>query len=152
MDVTNSNTIIAYLLALRDFSGSLSDREKKSLKTIAKDLDIQPKAWKSNIETDLIQTIAGNPQLNQYYQSYKEKIDRLGSTPIDLLPNWTELDSVKLTENSVVTKGFPGTEPVGYEQQLNNVVIVINQTDKPEETVKQLGFLDQVKQLLETSQ
>jgi hypothetical protein len=44
VDVTNNNTIIAYLLALRDFSDSLSDREKESLKTIAKALNIQPKA------------------------------------------------------------------------------------------------------------
>jgi hypothetical protein len=152
VDVTNNNTIIAYLLALRDFSDSLSDREKESLKTIAKALNIQPKAWKSDIEPDLIQTIAGNPQLNQYYQSYKEKLNRLGSIPIDLLPDSTELDRFKPNGFSFATKGFFGTEPVGYEQQLNNVVIVVNQTDKPEETVKQLGFLDKVRQLLETSQ
>ena len=46
METTISHTILAYLLALRDFSDTLSDQEKESLKKVAKDLNIQPKAWK----------------------------------------------------------------------------------------------------------
>jgi hypothetical protein len=149
MEVTNNNTVLAYLLALRDFSDSLSDKEKESLKTVARDLKIQEKAWKSHIEPTLIQTIAGNPQLHQSYQYYKEQLDQLGAIPTDLLPEVAELDRLKTNEPSLVSRGFiPPTPALRYEQQLNNVVIVVNQTAKPEETVKQLVFLDRVKQFL----
>ncbi|MDV2993260.1 MAG: hypothetical protein N4J56_002914 [Chroococcidiopsis sp. SAG 2025] len=40
-----------------------------------------------------------------------------------------------------MTKGYkPKTEAGGYENQLNNVVIIIGSSEQPEETVKQLRF------------
>jgi hypothetical protein len=149
MEATISHTILAYLLALRDLSDTLSDQEKERLKKVAQELDFQPKAWKSHIEPSLIQTIQGNTQLNKSYQLYKEKLDRLGEIPLDLLPKTSEINQLITKESSLVSRGFKSTEiAAGYEQQLNNVVIVVNQTNKPEEAVKQLGFLDKVKQLL----
>lgn len=149
MEVTISHTILAYLLALRDFSDVLSSLEQESLKTVAKDLSIQPKAWKSHIEPALLQTIQGNSQLNQSYQFYKEKLDRLGEIPLNLLPQAAEIDRLITDSSAFMVRGFQGTEAAsGYEQQLNNVVIVVNQANNPAETVKQLSFLDQVKQFL----
>jgi hypothetical protein len=149
MEATSSHTILAYLLALRDFSDTLSDQEQQNLKTVAKDLKMQPKAWKSNIEPFLIQTIQGNSQLHQSHQLYKKKLDKLGKIPLDLLPKEGEINQLVTNQSSLVSRGFiPDSSASGYEQQLNNVVIVVNQTDKPEEAVKQLGFLDKVKQLL----
>ena len=127
MEATISHTILAYLLALRDFAATLSDQEKDSFKKVAKDLNIQPKAWKSHIEPSLIQTIQGNPQLHQSYQSYKEKLDRLGNIPFDLLPKAGEINQLFPNQSSFVIKGFiPDSSASGYEQQLNNVVIVVN--------------------------
>lgn len=144
-----NNTILAYLLALGDFSETLSDHEKDSLKTVAKDLTIQPKAWVSHIEPSLIKTIKGNSQLHQSYQLYKEKLDRLGEIPLYLLPKAAEINQLITNNSSLISKGFKSTETAsGYDQQLNNVVILVNQADKPEEAVKQLSFLDKVKQLL----
>ena len=149
MEVTFSNTILAYLLALRDFADTLSDQEKESLKKVAKDLNIQPKAWKSHIEPSLIQAIQGNPQLHQSYQLYKEKLDRVEEIPFDLLPKAGEIERLFPNQSSFIIKGFiPDSSASGYEQQLNNVVIVVNHADKPEEAVKQLNFLDRLKQLL----
>ena len=149
METKINHTILAYLLALQDFSDTLSAQEKESLKTVAKDLTIQPKAWKSHIEPSLIQTIQGNFQLHQSYQLYKEKLDRLGEISLDLLPKAEEINQLITDISPFLEKGFiSNLSASGYEQQLNNVVIVVNQTDKPEETVKQLGFLDKVKQLL----
>jgi hypothetical protein len=49
----------------------------------------------------------------------------------------------------MIRKGFEPTEPAsGYDRQLNNVVIVVNQSEKPEETVKELNFLEKMKQYL----
>ncbi|WP_310426945.1 hypothetical protein [Chamaesiphon sp. VAR_48_metabat_135_sub] len=147
MAVTISNTILAYLLALQDFSDSLSDVDKEGLKQVANQLKTQPKAWSSHIEPDLIQTIQGNSQLDKSYRSYKEKLDRLGEIPLDLLPKPGEV--LATNSSGLIMKGIsPDSEASGYEQQLNNVVIVINQSERPEEVVKQLDFLDRVKQFV----
>ena len=58
-----------------------------------------------------------------------------------------QLSQLLPNQPNLVPKGFISESSAsGYEQQLDNVVIVINQTDKPEEAAKKLGFLDQVKQ------
>jgi hypothetical protein len=150
MEVTISHTILAYLLALRDFPDSLNDHEKENLKKVAKDLNLNQRAWKSDLEPDLIQIVQGNSQLDRSYQLYKEKLDRLGEIPMNLLPNPDEIDLLRTDSSFLVTKGFRSkTSPSNYEEQINNVVIVVNQADKPEEIVKQLTFLDRLKQLLE---
>jgi hypothetical protein len=147
MEVTISHTILAYLLALRDFPDSLNDHEKESLKKVAKDLNLNQRAWKSDLEPDLIQIIEGNSQLDRSYQLYKEKLDRLGEIPLDLLPKLGEV--LATNPSGLIEKGpVPGSDASGYEQQLNNVVIVVNQAERPEEVVKQLDFLDRVKQFI----
>jgi hypothetical protein len=147
MAVTISNTILAYLLALQDFSDSLSDTDKEGLKKVASQLKTQPKAWESHIEPALILAIQGNPQLDRSYQSYKQKLDRLGEIPLDLLPKPEEVLSTN--SSGLIVKGVdPNSDASGYEQQLNNLVIVVNQAERPEEVVKQLDFLDPVKQFI----
>jgi hypothetical protein len=127
----------------------LSAGEKKSLKTVAKDLNLQPKAWESHIKPALIQTIARNSDLYTSYQFYQDKLDQLGKIPVDLLPEVGEIEGLQPSESFSIPKGMPpSSEPSGYEKQLNNVVIAINQADKPEEMVKQLNSLDRLKQLL----
>jgi hypothetical protein len=149
MAETISNTILAYLLALQDFSDSLSDADKEGLKKVAKQLKTQPKAWESHIEPALILAIQCNPQLDRSYQSYKQKLDRLGEIPLDLLPKPGEVNLLLTNPSTLTVKGIvPDSDAVGYEQQFNNVVIVINQSDRPEEVVKQLDFLDRVKQFV----
>lgn len=149
MEVTNSNTILAYLLALRDFSDVLSDSEKEKLQTVAKDLNIQPKAWTSHLEADLIQTIQGNSQLFQFYQLYKEQLDRAGKIPLDLLLTTEINDRPSGDSSPLIAKGLiPESAATGYEQQLNNVVIVVNQADRPEQKIQEYTFLDRVKEFL----
>jgi hypothetical protein len=150
MEATNFNTILAYLLALRDFSGDLSDAEKSSLKVVARDLELQPIAWNRHIKPALMQTIAGNSQLNTAYQSYKEKLDQAGAMPAHVWTAATESDRPKTQESTLVEKGFiPEAPAAGYEQQLNNVVIAVNLDDKPEEAVKQIDLLDRVQHFLD---
>lgn len=149
MEATNINTILAYLLALRDFSGILSDVEKASLKAVARDLKLQPKAWDSDIQPALMQTIAGNGQLYQAYQSYKAKLDQAGAMPDNVWPAATERDRPKTPEPIAMRGLIPEAPASGYEQQLNNVVIVVNLDDKPEEAVKQIDFLDRVQHFLD---
>jgi hypothetical protein len=153
MALTISNTILAYLLALRDFPDVLNDQEKASLEAIAKSLKTQPKAWK-DLEPNLIQTIAGNQQLHQSYQAYKEQLDQAEEIPQDLLPNEEEINQIKSNSflfrvKEIIFRGMiPESPASGYEQQLNNVVIVINSSANPQEAVKQLSSLDKITQFL----
>jgi hypothetical protein len=144
-----NHTILAYLLALQDLPNALNEGEQSSLKEVAKQLRTQPEAWNDYIEPSLVAIIQGNSPLNQSYQQYKNKLDNFGEISSDLLPTADEINQLVETQPAFVSKGFMGEHSAsGYEQQLNNVVIVVNQTEKPEEAVKQLRFLDKVKQLL----
>lgn len=144
-----NHTILAYLLALQDLPNALNEGEQTSLKEVAKQLRTQPEAWNDYIEPSLVAIIQGNSLLNQSYQQYKNKLDNFGEIPSELLPTTDEINQLVKTQATFVNRGFMDDHSAsGYEQQLNNVVIVVNQTEKPEESVKQLGFLEKVKQLL----
>jgi hypothetical protein len=154
METKVNTTILAYLLALQDFSGLLSEQEQENLKTVAKDLEIQPKAWESYIEPSLIKTIQSNSQLHESYQFYKEKLEQLQEIPLDLLPKNNEIEQLQTNQSTLLDRGLLDlSSAVGYEQQLNNAVIVVSQNDDPTAAVKQLGFLSKMKQYLnQTSQ
>jgi hypothetical protein len=144
-----NHTILAYLLALQDLPNALNEGEQSSLKEVAKQLRTQPEAWNDYIEPSLVAIIQGNSLLNQSYQQYKNKLDNFGEIPSELLPTTDEINQLVKTQATFVNRGFMDDHSAsGYEQQLNNVVIIVNQTEKPEEAIKQLGFLEKVKQLL----
>lgn len=143
-----TSTTTAFLLALRELDTPLTQEEKKILREIADQLDIQPKAWESFTEPLLLKMIAANPPLNQSYQLYKTKLDSLATIQVDLLPTTSEIEQLK-PSNTRSTKGFkPQTEATAYNQQINNAVILIGRSEQPEESVKKLS-LEKVKQILD---
>ncbi len=149
METKVNITILAYLLALQDFSGTLSDQEQENLKTVAKELETQPRAWESYIEPSLIKIIQSNSQLHESYQFYKKKLEQVPGIPLDLLPKNDEIAQLRTNQSILVARGFSDdSSATGYEQQLNNAVIVVSQNDNPTEAVKQLSFLGKVKQHL----
>jgi len=149
MNTQINTTSLAFLLALQELNTPLSEAEKRTLIEVADQLNYQPKAWSSDTEPLLVKMITSNPQLNQQYQLYKSKLDSLENIPVDLLPTATEIEQLKSSETGPVTRGFkPQSEATGYNQQINNAVILISHSEQPEETVKQLSFIDRVKQLL----
>lgn len=139
---------MAFLLAFQDLKSSLNELEKQQLKEVAKQLNTQPKAWKNYTKKLLLEIIAANSDLNRLYQDYKTRLENLEEIPQDLLP--TEAETNKLiVRDSVMTKGYkPKSEASGYENQLNNVVIVVGSSETPEETVKKATFLEKVKEFL----
>ena len=152
---TNSSIVLAYLLALQDFSETsdvLSDQEKVNLKKVAKDLSIQRKALKSHIEPLLIQTIEVNPRLNQFFLYYKERLGELERIPDELLPQYAEVKTLVTNESNFATKGFDDNSlPTGVDQQIENALIVVGKSENPEETVKKLSFIGKLKQFLSKS-
>jgi len=138
-----------FLLALQELDVPLSQEEKNTLKEIADQLYLQPKAWESFTEPLLIKMITSNPELNQYYHLYKSKLDCLANIPSELLPTASEIAELESSGTGAISKGFkPQTEATGYNQQINNTVIVISRSQQPEETVKKLRFLEKLKQRL----
>ena len=147
----SSSNILSFLLALNDFSDSLTVPEQKILKEVAKQLKTQPKAWESHLQPLLLETIQNNPKLNSSYQFYRDQLTKL-DIPINLLPNNQEIYQLRQTASAVGTKGFSDDEPAtGYQQQLNNIVIVVCESDKSEEAVKKIGYLNRLKRFISES-
>ncbi|WP_341526617.1 hypothetical protein WKK05_29385 [Nostoc sp. UHCC 0302] len=152
MNTKADNTIVAFLLAFKDLKTTLGEQEKQNLKEVAKQLDTQPKAWEDYIKERLLEIITSNPDLNQSYQSYKSQLDSVEEIPDDLLPTEAEMNRLDTLEKAPITRGFkPKNEATGYESQLNNVVVIVGSSSKPEETVKQAKFLEKWKQFLSQS-
>ncbi|BAT51984.1 hypothetical protein NOS3756_09150 [Nostoc sp. NIES-3756] len=145
-------TTIAFLLALQDLKTTLNDQEKQNLREIAKQLETQPKAWNTHIKEHLLEIIAANPELSQSYQFYQSQLTNIKEIPEDLLPTDVEMNSLSVVKKDVITRGFkPKAEAKGYESQLNNVVVIIGKSEKPQETVKQATFVEKWKQFLTQS-
>lgn len=151
---TSSSNILSFLLALNDFSDSLTVPEQNALKEVGKQLKMQPNAWEKHLQPLLLKTIQSNPQLNSSYQFYRDQLTRL-DIPLELLPKNQEIYQLTPTASDVEIRGFPNDEPpTGYEQQLNNIVILVQkvcESDNSEEAVKKIGYLGRLKRFISES-
>lgn len=148
----NDNTLMAFLLAFQDLNTSLSQQERHNLKEFAKQLDSQPKAWKNYIKNHLLEIIAANSELSQAYQFYKSQLDKIEEIPNYLMPTEAEFSRLNTLDNAPLTRGFkPKSEAIDYEMQINNVAVIVGSSEQPEETVKQVFFLDKWKEFLSHS-
>ncbi len=147
-----NTTTLAFLLALQELDKPLTEEEKDTLAEIGDQLDVQPKAWDSFTEPLLLKMIGDNESLNQRYQAYKSKLDSLGTLDkilTKLLSTVTEIEQIRSGEALAVTRGFkPQSEATGYNQQINNAVIVVSRSEQPEEMAKKLSFTEKLKQRL----
>ncbi|NEO33954.1 MAG: hypothetical protein F6K36_26775 [Symploca sp. SIO3C6] len=134
-------TLLAFLLALSDLDTPLSSDEKKILVEIGDQLDAQPLAWESYTQPHLLKMIIANPQLDQLYKTYQSQLNNTGDIPLELLPTPAEIQQLSNTSNFWAMKGFPPkSPPTGYDQQINNVVIVTSRSEQPETAVKKLPW------------
>jgi len=148
--MNTNNTLLAFLLALTDLEIPLSQGETKSIKEIGDQLDAQPLAWERYTKPKLLEIIAANPELNQRYQTYYNQLDTTVDIPPDYLPTEAEIQVVNTPSSTIMRGHKPKSSPTGYDQQINNIVIVVSRTEQPEAAVKQLP-LDKLKQFLGTS-
>ncbi len=145
---TSSSNILSFLLSLNDFSDSLTVPEQNALKEVGKQLKTQPKAWERHLQPLLLKTIQSNPKLNSSYKFYQEQLTRL-DIPLDLLPKYQEIYQLTPTASDVEIRGFPDDEPaIGYQQQLNNITIVVCESDESEKAVKEIGSLSRLKRFI----
>ncbi|MGJ5672186.1 MAG: hypothetical protein ACR9NN_00935 [Nostochopsis sp.] len=152
MATNTDKTIIAFLLAFQDLNTSLSVQGKQTLQEVAKQLNTQPKAWETHIKELLLGIISENSELNQFYKIYQSQLENIEEIPDELLPTEAEISSLIPPEKFPITRGFkPQSKATGYESQLNNIVVIIGSSEKPEETVKQATSLGKLKQFLTQS-
>ena len=110
--------------------------------------------WEKHIQPQLLKTIENNPQLNKSYQSYKKKLaskDIPADLLSDFLPSNQEISQLNPSTSNIQTRGFgfgDKTPAIDYQQQLNNVVIVVCESNKSEDVVKKISSLDKLKQFI----
>lgn len=139
--MNTNKTLLAFLLALTDLDTPLSQAEKKILAEIGDQIDVQPLAWESYTQPHLLKMITANPQLNQLYKTYQNQLNNTGNIPQELLPTAAEIQQLSTTNSVVGMKGFKSnSSPTGYEQQINNVVIVTSRSEQPEAVAKKLPW------------
>lgn len=152
MKTNPDTTIIAFLLAFQDLNTALSTQEKQILQELAKQLDTQPKAWDIYIKKRLLELVSANSELNESYKFYQSQLENLAEIPHNLLPNEAEISGLNSANKVLETKGFkPKSEATDYASQLNNVVVIVGTSEEPEATVKQVTFLEKLKEYLSDS-
>ena len=151
MSSTNSNTSSwSFLLALSDLPESLTPEEQNALIEIGKQLKTTPKAWEKYIQPKLIKIIENNPQLNKSYQFYQRQL-AAKDIPENLLPNNQELSQLIPNTSNLQARGHgfgDKTSATDFQQQLNNVVIVVCESNKSEDVVKKISSLDKLKKFI----
>ncbi|MEM1169484.1 MAG: hypothetical protein AAGJ08_10520 [Cyanobacteria bacterium P01_H01_bin.35] len=142
------NTLLAFLLALKNLEIPLSEEERGALADVGQQLKLNPNDW-DFIEDDLMAIVEGNNTLNQLYQKAKAKLDAL-DTPIPpkLLPTEKELETVFPPESEGGKRAYFEGKPDEQSNEILNLTTNVVSTEKPEETAKKLSFLERLSQSL----
>lgn len=151
MDTAVNNSLLALMLALNDLESPLSEEEESTLSEVADRLALDPDAWESDIEPDLMAVIKSNSNFNQLFQNAKSQLDAVnGDIPKDLLPTQTELEKVIPAELEIATRGFdPEADESEFKSnEISNMVINILSNPNPAETTKKLSRFEQLKRFL----
>lgn len=149
MIATPQTVKLAFILALQDIAAdSLTETEIKNIQRVGKGLQTRSEAW-LKIEPLLLETIEGNAQLNKSFHLYKKQIEKLEEIPPELTSQLEEFPKLPNQTQSLATRGFTPESPAeSYEEQINNAVIIIGQSDKPTEIVQKMTFFAKLKSFL----
>lgn len=142
------------LLALKDLQEPLDESQQEALSSVAEQLSLDPEAWESDIEPDLLAAIEEHPPLQQLFQAAKSRLDAKGDNiPVDLLPTVAEIEAAVPSEAGVASRGFA---PVGdvsdfESNEINNMAISILAAPNPSASAKQVSGFDKLKNFLAQS-
>jgi hypothetical protein len=143
-----NTTLLALLLALKDFNVTLTPSESNELETIGEQLALDfPQRW-NDIQERLMKLISSNTSLWECYQAAKAKLDVADSHLLaSLLPNKSELEEELAVDSQREVRGFKPTKlaksDIGNEI-VNDIVVPILRSDEPSEKAKQLSFLERL--------
>ncbi|MUG97486.1 hypothetical protein F7734_36265 [Scytonema sp. UIC 10036] len=147
-----NTTLLALLLALKEFDVTLTPSENPELETIGDQLALDfPQRW-NDIQERLMTLISSNISLYQRYQAIKAKLDIVDSHLLaSLLPNKDELEKELAGECKREVRGYKPTKLAKADSDreiVNDIVVPILRSDEPSEKVKQLSFLERLQKNL----
>ncbi|KST64484.1 hypothetical protein [Mastigocoleus testarum] len=144
--------LLALLIALEQLKSPLTPEEKEALETTASQLYLDPDDW-DFIKEGLIVTIEKNPDLYKNYQTTLVKLQAVkGNIPSELMPTKKELEAELVQGNKEpITFGHFEGEPDRESDEILNVTINVLRKE-PEKTVKNLSFIERIKNWLSNQQ
>ena len=144
-DTCANNTLLAFLLALRELDSPLTTAEKDGFLQVFKGrvMDSSPKVWTNLIQPVLRERLQTNPALYSRFQDYKFQLDYLdGQVPWDLLPGEAALANVAPLPKTKLNS-FPIPVPQADNRktyEISNMVYRVINTPKPTQTAHKLGL------------
>lgn len=158
MNHSINKTLIAVLLALKELQILLSKDEQEILQDIGQQLNTDPDYWEF-IKEEIIALIEGNNTLKQIFQAKIAKLDALdGRIPKEFLPDLADLKTELFGETKGITtfdggiyssSGGITNESYDRSSQVIDITSTILLGEKPDETAKQLVFLEQISEYVE---
>lgn len=142
--------LLSMLLAIGELETPLNAEEKENFQIAAEQLELDPTAWSTNIEPNLIEIINSNLSLNRLFQDIKSKIDKIDNIPQDLIPKAEDLATVTPTKNQPLERPIPNISQGDLESnnEITNTSIQILSSSEPSETVKKISKLEKLKNWL----
>lgn len=146
----SSNSLLALLLTLPDLTQPLTTDERESLQNVGDQLDIDPDAWESDIEPELLEIVQANPTLHQQFTATQAKLDSLGDNIWDLLPSQEEVDLVFPPKKKSGKRGLPKGQPDNSTYIKNFSVSILTNPDpqSASKKCKKEGLLNKIIQKL----
>ncbi|MDJ0729030.1 MAG: hypothetical protein QNJ33_03470 [Crocosphaera sp.] len=151
-DTSVNNTLLAFLLALKELDCPLTTAEKERFSQVFQGrlIDSSPEVWTNLIQPALQKILQTNSAFYHRFQDYKLQLDSLDEQPPgDLLPTEATLANIaplpKTTLNS-----FPIPVPQADNRntyEISNMVYRVINTPEPTQTANKLG-LDSLSQWL----
>ena len=145
----SSNTLLALLVTLPDLEPPLTASEQDSLKEVANQMCMDPDAWESDIEPELLNIVQANPGWSQLFAATKSKLDGL-NIPQELIPTPEEIELALPSDEEPPERGFePEGDPDEDESNsIHNISVRILAASNPQEVTKKAGFVDKIKALI----
>ncbi len=141
-----TKTLLILLLALRRLRTPLSESELESFKNEGLALETRPDYWEE-IEETLMTIVEENEELNQQFQTIKNKLELLEEIPTEFLPTWEELET-ELTSGDSKPVTF-GLEPDDNLDITPTIVAagIILKSGNPTKLAQNLSFLGRLNRL-----
>ena len=141
-----TKTLLILLLALRRLRTRLSESELESFKNEGLALETRPDYWEE-IEETLMTIVEENEELNQQFQTIKNKLELLEEIPTEFLPTWEELET-ELTSGDSKPVTF-GLEPDDNLDITPTIVAagIILKSGNPTKLAQNLSFLGRLNRL-----
>ncbi len=144
-DTSVNNTLLAFLLALKELDSPLTPLEKDEFLRVFQQrlINSSPEVWTHLIQPALQQTLRTNAAFYHRFQDYKSQLDSLDQQlPWDLLPTEATLAHIApLPKTTLNSFPIPVPQPDNRKTyEISNMVYRVVNTPEPTQTANKLGL------------